>query len=187
MRRCQPSAFCVTLREAYPGGATHLFLQQALEFLPTVVDAFAVRRIHNPNQRVCLLKVVLPVRAERLLASYVPCRVSMLAPATRGDQVWSIQIFNLYLVLSAKLSTSGSLYTCPSYSIVLIMKPRVGLTLLTSSFMICFTIVVFPALSNPLCRQQDLSNTSPFGHIQHQYPHFLILESRFSQYRQHTW
>jgi hypothetical protein len=30
------------------------------------------------------------------------------------------------------------------------MKPRVGLTLFTSSFMICLTIVVFPALSKPL-------------------------------------
>lgn len=30
------------------------------------------------------------------------------------------------------------------------MNPSVGLTLFTSSFMIFFTIVVFPALSNPL-------------------------------------
>ena len=33
---------------------------------------------------------------------------------------------------------------------VLIMKPKVGLTRFTSSFMIFFTIVVFPALSRPL-------------------------------------
>jgi hypothetical protein len=33
---------------------------------------------------------------------------------------------------------------------VLIIKPSVGLTLFTSSFMIFFTIVVFPALSRPL-------------------------------------
>jgi hypothetical protein len=38
----------------------------------------------------------------------------------------------------------------PSYSIVLMMNPRVGLTLLTSSFMIFFTMVVLPALSSPL-------------------------------------
>lgn len=30
------------------------------------------------------------------------------------------------------------------------MKPKVGLTLFTSSFMILFTIVVLPALSRPL-------------------------------------
>lgn len=40
--------------------------------------------------------------------------------------------------------------TYPSYSIVLMMNPSVGLTLFTSSFMIFFTIVVFPALSRPL-------------------------------------
>ena len=33
---------------------------------------------------------------------------------------------------------------------VLMMNPRVGLTVLTSSFMILFTIVVLPALSKPL-------------------------------------
>lgn len=37
----------------------------------------------------------------------------------------------------------------PSYSIVLMMKPSVGLTVLTSSPMILFTIVVLPALSSP--------------------------------------
>lgn len=38
----------------------------------------------------------------------------------------------------------------PSYSMVLMMKPSVGLTLFTSSFMIFLTIVVLPALSRPL-------------------------------------
>lgn len=33
---------------------------------------------------------------------------------------------------------------------VLIINPRVGLTVVTSSFMICLTMVVFPALSRPL-------------------------------------
>jgi hypothetical protein len=32
------------------------------------------------------------------------------------------------------------------------MKPRVGLTLFTSSFIIFLTMVVFPALSRPLCK-----------------------------------
>lgn len=38
----------------------------------------------------------------------------------------------------------------PSYSIVLMMNPSVGLTVFTSSFIIFFTIVVLPALSRPL-------------------------------------
>lgn len=39
---------------------------------------------------------------------------------------------------------------------VLMMNPSVGLTVVTSSFMICLTIVVLPALSRPLMspRQQ---------------------------------
>lgn len=39
---------------------------------------------------------------------------------------------------------------------VLMMKPKVGLTLLTSSFMILFTIVVLPLLSKPLYGYQQL-------------------------------
>lgn len=38
----------------------------------------------------------------------------------------------------------------PWKSTVLMLKPSVGLTVLTSSFMTRFTIVVFPALSRPL-------------------------------------
>jgi len=45
-------------------------------------------------------------------------------------------------------------------SIVLMMKPRVGLTVVISSFMIRLTIVVLPALSRPLrslvCRSEKL-------------------------------
>lgn len=38
----------------------------------------------------------------------------------------------------------------PIKSIVLIINPRVGLTVVTSSFMIRLTMVVLPALSSPL-------------------------------------
>ena len=38
------------------------------------------------------------------------------------------------------------------------MKPRVGLTLLTSSFMIFLTMVVFPALSSPLRNSNLVAN-----------------------------
>ena len=40
------------------------------------------------------------------------------------------------------------------------MKPRVGLTVLTSSPMIFLTMVVFPALSKPLARQETESKRS---------------------------
>lgn len=76
------------------------------------------------------------------------------------------------------------LLSYPSYSIVLMMNPSVGLTLFTSSFIIFFTMVVFPALSNPLCSQRCCSKQFQ-KHTQHQYSHFLVLQARFSQYRQH--
>lgn len=64
------------------------------------------------------------------------------------------------------------------------MKPKVGLTLLTSSFMIFFTIVVLPALSSPLhlisnCRARHIR------HSQHQDPHLFVFKTRLAEYRQH--
>lgn len=51
---------------------TCLLPQQALELLPAVIQAFAIRGVHNPDQSVSLLKVVLPVGAEGLLATDIP-------------------------------------------------------------------------------------------------------------------
>ena len=51
----------------------------------------------------------------------------------------------------------------PSYSMVLMMKPSVGLTLFTSSFMIFLTIVVLPALSRPLPTVSLSPCTQNFG------------------------
>jgi hypothetical protein len=67
---------------------------------------------------------------------------------------------------------------------VLMIKPSVGLTLFTSSFMIFFTIVVFPALSSPL---QTISSghTRRLGYSQHQDPHLLVLETSLPENRQH--
>lgn len=76
------------------------------------------------------------------------------------------------------------------------MKPSVGLTLLTSSFMIFLTMVVLPALSSPLRSRQSRAERPPnflflaFRLIdsvclQHQHPHFLILEPSFPKNRQH--
>jgi hypothetical protein len=53
-----------------------------------------------------------------------------------------------------------SLKLYPSKSIVLIMNPKVGLTLFTSSPMMCLTMVVFPALSRPL---SESTNTTGYS------------------------
>lgn len=79
---------------------------------------------------------------------------------------------------------SVSNQTYPSYSIVLMMKPSVGLTLFTSSFMILFTMVVFPALSSPLGNQSFGAQTF-HKYPQHQYPHLLVLQTCFPQDREH--
>ena len=47
--------------------------EKALELLPAVIETLAVSGIDNPDERVGLLEVVLPVRAEGLLAADVPC------------------------------------------------------------------------------------------------------------------
>ena len=67
---------------------------------------------------------------------------------------------------------------------VLMMKPKVGLTLFTSSFMIFLTIVVFPALSSPLC-MVSIGPEGPLGHSQHQDSHLLVFQTSFAEYGQH--
>lgn len=60
---------------------THLFLEQALELAPAVVDPLTVRGVDHPDERVRLLKVVLPVRPQRLLPAHIPCDVSVPCPS----------------------------------------------------------------------------------------------------------
>jgi hypothetical protein len=55
---------------------TNLFLQQPCQLVATVVNPLAVRGIDHPDERVRLLKVVLPVGAQRLLPADVPYTVS---------------------------------------------------------------------------------------------------------------
>lgn len=43
-----------------------------MELSPAVVQSLAVCGIHHPDERIRLLEVVLPVRAEGLLAADVP-------------------------------------------------------------------------------------------------------------------
>ena len=67
---------------------------------------------------------------------------------------------------------------------VLMIKPSVGLTLFTSSFMIFLTIVVFPALSNPLALISS-GHTGLPRDLQHQDPHLLVFQTRLAEDRQH--
>ena len=49
-----------------------LLQEQALQLLPAVLQSLAVVGIHDPDERVGLLEVVLPVRAKGLLATDIP-------------------------------------------------------------------------------------------------------------------
>ena len=125
--------------------------------MPAVVDALSVCSVHNPDERVCLLKVVLPVRPQRLLPANVPSTPFLAAVALhRGNGHLTDAEFVSFIAVnhSQPMRRPGRQFTYPSYSIVLMMNPSVGLTLLTSSFMMRLTMVVFPALSRPLPARQ---------------------------------
>lgn len=71
--------------------------------------------------------------------------------------------------------------THPIKSIVLIIKPSVGLTVVTSSFMIRLTMVVLPALSRPLVPPPLAAHLDlDWEFVQHQYSHLLVLQTGFS-------
>ena len=55
-----------------PGQKTHLFLKQGMKFGLAVLEPSLVTGIYNPDEPVCLLKVVSPIRPQRLLSSHVP-------------------------------------------------------------------------------------------------------------------
>lgn len=114
---------------------THFFEQQRMQFGLTVSNAEAIGAIHDPDQGVCFLKVVAPIRSNRLLAADVP-------------DVQFVSDIGSELVGHLETGRSQSRY--PRKSMVLMIKPNVGLTVLTSSFIIRLTMVVLPALSSPL-------------------------------------
>ena len=57
---------------ATKGEATYLLKQQALQLITTLCYTQTVRRVHHPDQRVGLLKVVSPVGPYGLLAAHIP-------------------------------------------------------------------------------------------------------------------
>jgi hypothetical protein len=71
---------------------TNLFLEQPGQLVATVVYPLAVSSIDYPDERVRLLKVVLPVGAQRLLAADIPCAVS-IRPFHK--QAGAVHMFNL--------------------------------------------------------------------------------------------
>lgn len=63
------SVFDIGLRAATEA---HLLHEQAFQLNFAVVQTLSISRVNHPDQCVGLLKVVLPVCAERLLATHVP-------------------------------------------------------------------------------------------------------------------
>jgi hypothetical protein len=51
--------------------------------MTTIIYPLAVRCIDHPDERVSLLEVVFPVRAQRLLPADVPCTVSIRASGSK--------------------------------------------------------------------------------------------------------
>ncbi len=49
-------------------------LDDRLEFLRRLADAVAVRRVYHKNERVCVVEVVAPQRAQLLLPAHIPHR-----------------------------------------------------------------------------------------------------------------
>lgn len=75
--RLAPISRCVALRvsrvvAAAGERAAHLLQEKLEQLVSAIVQTCRVRRVDYPDERVRLLKVVLPVRAECLLASYIP-------------------------------------------------------------------------------------------------------------------
>lgn len=59
-------------RRGGAGKTKHLFQEQAVKFVPAVLDPETVRGVHDPDKGIRFLEVVAPVGPERLLASYIP-------------------------------------------------------------------------------------------------------------------
>jgi len=109
-----------------------------MQFLCTIRQSLPVRRINNPYNPIRLFEIILPIRAQRPLSSYIPLH--------QPNPEDAIHIFNLYF----------------SKSIVDILNPSVGLISLNAD--VCAsasgssnlaTMVDFPAASRP--RNNNLS------------------------------
>ena len=83
----------------------HLLLQEAMQLLSAVVNAQPVCGIHHPDQSVCLLEVVTPVRAQRLLAADVPyLRGLVVVLGPESERGPDLQMLSLYLTKKTQQS-----------------------------------------------------------------------------------
>jgi hypothetical protein len=119
--------------------STHFFLQQALQCVLTILRPQAVGRVHDPYYSIGRFEVVPPVRPKCPLTTDIP-----------NVQCVTIQNSKGYQGLPAVRSRSIRALTYPLYPNDLMLNPNVGLTVLMSSPLSFFKIVVLPALSNPL-------------------------------------
>lgn len=55
----------------------HLLQEQTFELCFAVFQALTICGINDPDERVCLLEVILPVCAKGFLATHVPCALSV--------------------------------------------------------------------------------------------------------------
>lgn len=123
-------------------GASHLLPQQQLELCLAVVQPRAVGGIHHPDEPVRLLKVVAPVRAEGRLATHIPNVELEAAVPGRG---WGLSSCGA----GRQAAPSVACVRARTHSSVLMLKPRVGAIVSTSSPLNFLTMVVLPALSRP--------------------------------------
>lgn len=141
---------------------TYLLEQQAFQLVLAVIYPYSVCGVHDPDESIGLFEIIPPVGSDRLLASHIP----------------NIQLVPCVAGVSDERIAPLRLGYYPWKSIVLMMKPSVGLTVVTSSFMILLTIVVFPALSSPLC---PVSSVDDAGGIYESYNIRIRISLSFSR------
>ena len=56
-----------------------------MKLLAAIIESFAISRVHDPDERVGLLEVVLPVCAQSLLAADIPLVKSALVGLGHGS------------------------------------------------------------------------------------------------------
>ena len=81
----------------------YLFLEQTVQFVAAVLYTQPIRGVDHPDQSVCLLKVVPPVRPQRLLTTHIPYRILSVANSGRGG-LHVLQMLSLYLEKPRQLS-----------------------------------------------------------------------------------
>lgn len=119
----------------------HLFLQQPLELVLTVLCPHSIRRVYHPDHSVGRLKIVPPVRPQ----SPLPANVPDVEGVSESNTASPCQL-KTFALEDANFSQG----TDPLYPKDLMLKPSVGLTVLISSPFSFFKMVVLPALSRPL-------------------------------------